>query len=204
VIVEQTHFAYLRLQKGSLDHLAGDFPAWLVAYERSLRDDFASLEPHLPDRCDSLLDIGSGLGGIDVLLDRHYGGGVHVRLLDGIDDPPVMTRHAQPYNSMVVARDFQHKNGVRYLGCYPPLAARSGAVDGFVCDLVISLGSWCFHYPPANYLDFVARHVRAGTVLVLDVRADRPLWREQLSEAFVEVAVALERPKFNRVVFHAR
>jgi hypothetical protein len=41
-------------------------------------------------------------------------------------------------------------------------------------------------------------------VLILDVRADKPLWRDQLREAFVEVAVALSRPKFNRMVFHAR
>jgi len=209
MIVDDSHFEYLKLQKGALHALIGDRAAWLASYEQSLAEDMASLAPYLPAACRNVLDVGSGLGGIDVLLDRHYGG-LQVRLLDGVDDPAVMTFHNRTYNDMVIAGDFQHRNGVEKFGYYstPP----KGPVD---FDLIISLGSWCFHYGPSAYLAFVqkcchgpvddanaAGGKRAGTVLILDVRADKPLWRQELREAFREVGVARAARKFNRLVFH--
>ncbi|WP_409188439.1 hypothetical protein [Bradyrhizobium sp. RDM4] len=205
MIVEDSHFEYLKLQRGALHDLSGDRAAWCAAYEASLEQDLASMRPFLPEHCRVLLDVGSGLGGIDVLLNRHYGGGVHVRLLDGLADAPLVRQHRETYNHMAVAADFQHKNGVEYLGCYsvnhglaPP------AADGLAYDLVVSLASWCFHYPPSDYLSFVAARCHAATVLILDVRADKPLWRGELADTFREVGCALSRRKFNRLVFHVR
>jgi hypothetical protein len=57
-----------------------------------------------------VLDVGSGLGGIDVLLNRHYlataGNPLEVALLDGIDDMPEVSFHDRTYNDMAVAIDF--------------------------------------------------------------------------------------------------
>jgi len=198
MIVEDSHFEYLKLQKGSLHQLVGDRAAWQAAYEQSLGEDLASMEAHLPETCRSVLDVGSGLGGIDVLLNRKYPG-LQVRLMDGTNDPAVMTFHNRTYNDMMIAGDFQHKNGVAKFGYYsiPP----KGPVD---FDLIVSLGSWCFHYGPTAYLSFVKQCCHAGTVLILDVRADKPLWREELRETFTEIACAKAARKFNRLVFHAR
>lgn len=202
MIVDDNHFAYLSLQRGALADLAGDRAAWSAAYAQSLQDDLASMAAHLPARCRTLLDVGSGLGGIDVLLNRHYGGAVHVRLLDGLDDPAVVKLHRKTYNSMAVAADFLGRNGVDYLGCYSTACAGAPA-DGPACDLIVSLQAWCFHFAPEAYLGFVQRRCRPGTVLILDVRADKPLWRMQLAEAFREVACARAARKYNRLVFHA-
>ena len=68
MIVEDSHFAYLKLQKGALHGLADDRAAWLAAYQQSLVEDLASMAPYLPETCRNVLDVGSGLGGIDVLL----------------------------------------------------------------------------------------------------------------------------------------
>jgi SAM-dependent methyltransferase len=203
LIVDDSHFAYLKLQRGRIEALASDRAAWLEAYARTLDEDLASIEPHLPATCRNLLDVGSGLGGIDVLLNRHYlattGNPLEVALLDGIDDMPEVSFHDRTYNDMAVAIDFLVKNGVEH--CYfvplPPREAKP-------FDLIISLQSWCFHYPPAAYLEFVKGCVHRDSVLILDVRADKPLWRDELRQSFTEVAVALSRPKFNRLVFHVQ
>lgn len=202
MIVEDSHFEYLKLQRGRISSLSGDRKAWCEAYEKSLDDDMASMASHLPERCRSVLDIGSGLGGIDVRLNRHYGGGVHVRLLDGTEDEPVVSLHNTTYNSMQVAADFLLKNGVEYFACYSARNAVSAPPDGSTYDLVVSLQSWCFHYAPDLYLPFVKARCKPGTVLILDVRADKPMWREQLRAAFTEVGYALIRRKFNRLVFN--
>jgi SAM-dependent methyltransferase len=202
MIIDDSHFAYLSLQRGAIADLAGDRAAWCAAYAQSLQDDLASMAPHLPARCRTLLDVGSGLGGIDALLNRHYRGTVHVRLLDGLDDPAEVRLHRETYNSMAVAADFLGKNGVDYLGCYSPKWARA-PYDGATFELIVSLQSWCFHFGPEAYLDFVKRRCRPGTVLILDVRADKPLWRMQIGDAFTEVACARAARKYNRLVFHA-
>jgi SAM-dependent methyltransferase len=198
MIVDDRHFEYLKLQRGGLDAIAHDRAAWLRAYRLSLEDDLASMAPHLPERCRNVLDVGSGLGGIDVLLARKFPG-LYVSLMDGVDDPPVMHFHNRTYNDMKVACDFQKKNGVEKVGYYstPPI----GSV-GF--DLIISIASWCFHYGPSAYLAFVRRCCHPKTVLILDVRADQPLWRLELRGAFNEVGCALAKRKFNRLVFHVR
>lgn len=204
MIVDDRHFAYLSLQKGSLDRLKGDRAAWQRAYETSLAEDLAGMRPFLPATCRNVLDIGSGLGGIDALLNRHYGGGLDVRLLDGVDDPPVMTLHRKSFNSMAVARDFLDRNGVSGFGFYSPAEARAATpVVGIEFDLIISLGSWCFHYAPSEYLEFVYRCCTPRTVLLLDVRADKPEWRAQLHTRFFEVACAKASRKFNRLVLRA-
>ncbi|MBR1150091.1 hypothetical protein [Bradyrhizobium sp. JYMT SZCCT0428] len=200
LIVDDSHFAYLKLQKGSLDHLKDDRAAWHAAYEQAQGDDYDSLVPYLPPVLAGrhVLDVGSGLGGIDVLLDRHYGG-IDVHLLDGVDDPPEMTLHRRTFNSMKVAGDFLTRNGVHQWSyvALPPVAARP-------MDIVISLGSWCFHYGPSEYLAFVYRCCTSRTVLILDVRADRPEWRVELQSRFYEVGCAKASRKFNRLVFHAK
>lgn len=199
MIVGDEAFRYLVLQKGSLDHLKGDRAAWLAAYEQALADDFATLLPYLPPILAGrrLLDVGSGLGGIDVLIDRYYGG-IDVKLLDGVDDPAEMKLHRQTFNSMKVAGDFLTANGVHqwsYAGM-PPVATHA-------MDIVISLGSWCFHYSPIEYLSFVYRCCTTTTVVIVDVRKDKPEWLEMLCTRFFVVGCALSRPKFNRMVFRA-
>ena len=42
------------------------------AYIADMNNDYETLKDHLPDTCRSILDIGCGVGGIDVLLFNHY------------------------------------------------------------------------------------------------------------------------------------
>jgi len=226
--VDDEHFEYLRLQKGSLDPYAGDRVDWHRRYEESLRETFDQIAPHLPPTCWGMLDIGSGLGGIDVLIGRHYceprlGADVttvedadpiflrrpaqpwpYTHLLDGIDDRPVMKLHRETFNDMRVAKDFQVKNGMpaERFGFF-------GTRDQFYSrpyDLVVSFGSWCFHYSPDKYLQplLSGGGLHLESVIIIDVRKGKPDYERTLSRALECVAVIDRQKKYTRAVFRRR
>lgn len=210
--VEDEHFDYLRLQKGRLDEFSDDRATWHRMYEADLAQQFDNIRPHLPAVCWGFLDVGSGLGGIDVLIARHYAAGASVprcaypfvHLLDGVDDPPEMHLHRQTFSSKRVARDFHTKNGVpperfRYFGPSDDFCARP-------YDLVVSFGSWCFHYEPAVYLPrlLMPGGLHSESVLILDVRTNKPEWEAELERTFRRVEVIATRPKWRRIVYGCR
>jgi SAM-dependent methyltransferase len=205
VIVDDEQFEYLRWQKGALFDLSHDRERWQAAYETDLRQTYEGIQKHLPDPCWGVLDIGSGLGGIDVLITRHYQPDPpYIHLLDGEDDAPRMRRHRQTFNSMTVARRFLVANGVRadrinYFTIATNVLPRP-------YDLVLSLGSWCFHYPPDTYLPLLLSGggLHIGTVLVMDVRNGKPEYSAQISESLDRVAVIKESSKYTRAVYRRK
>lgn len=227
ITVEPSHFEYLKLQKGKLDPLKATPSQWTHAYRRDLVRTYEEIKPWLPSTCWGLLDVGSGLGGIDVLLYRHYvrpgepidvstvedtdaGRGTvlmrgrigpYINLLDGEDDAPEMHLHRETFNSMTVAKDFQVKNGV------PPdrFAYYTPASESFVkpFDLVVSFGSWCFHYEPNVYLP---RLLQAGglhrdTRIIVDKWRGKPDWDAQLNEHLQCFGVIREEKKYTRLIY---
>ena len=194
MIIEPRHFEYLAIQRGEVSDERHDFSAWKVAYERSLMRIYASIRSSLPDRCASVLDIGSGLGGIDVLLAKHYGR-LDVCLLDGLDDEALVHRHAEPFSNREVALDFQAKNGnldVTY--CWPVPPPRT-------FDLIVSFAAWCFHIEPARYIDAVKAAMHSSTTLILDVRS-RTDWHDQLRAAFGRPVILHQEQKYFRMAFN--
>lgn len=209
--VDDEHFEYLRLQKGAIEEFSDDRGMWQNLYEISLAEQFDSIKPFLPAHCWGVLDIGSGLGGIDVLIGRHYralhrgpsDGWPFVHLLDGIDDKPEMILHRQTFNNMRVAKDFQVKNGMP-----PGRFGYFGPKDQHYMrpyDLVVSFGSWGFHYPPSVYLPkLTGGGLHSDSVIILDVRASKPEWVEELDRELVRQAVIATKPKWHRMVYGVR
>lgn len=205
VIVNDEQFEFLRLQKGNLFDLSNDRQRWQTAYESDLRETYVGIRDHLPNPCWGVLDVGSGLGGIDVLLTRHYQPAPpYIHLLDGEDDAPKMKLHRQTFNSMTVARSFLVSNGVRsdrfgYFTIATEVLPRP-------YDLVLSLGSWCFHYPPDTYLPLLLSGggLHMDTVLVMDVRKGKPEYSVQIAESLDCVAIIKEASKYTRAVFRRK
>lgn len=198
-------FAYLKIQRGAISDISNDREAWERAYRRCLLADMGTMLPWLPERCGAILDVGSGLGGINILLSRHYGE-PEIWLLDGEADEPVVKAHDQPFNDMDVAFRFLDSNdtamtGYFNIGATFEIGLRDLAKAAVGLDLVISLQAWCFHFQPRGYLAFLKRSMSPGATLILDVRRDRDDWRDQLREAFTEVGIAHGATKFERVVF---
>jgi hypothetical protein len=194
-------YPYLVLQQGRLDHLKQDPPAWMAAYGAKLQELFSAIEPHLPERCRAFVDVGGGMGGIDILLARHFPD-AGVGVLDGRADPPLVTRHAQTFNNLAITHRFLEANGVRASRLMMLPADDPGTPKAL--DLIVSFGSWCFHYPPIAYLKWVKACCHAGTRLILEVRRGHYDWQAELAQAFDPIATCGESEKFIRVVYAAR
>lgn len=197
--VEERHFEYLVLQRGDIEHLRSDEERWRAAYNRRLGETFRSIRPFLPPECHSVLDVGSGLGGINALINAYYDGAVNVCLLDGVKDPPAMLAHRRTFNHMEVARDFLWKNGVSSFSFYSPSLG-----DPRPFDLITSYRSWCFHYPPSVYLEFVRACCHEDTILIVDLRRKMPEWYEALTKPFRVVGAVHASEKCDRIAFQCR
>jgi len=205
MLVSDEAFEYLRIQKGSLDRFASQRKLWEKAYRSDLETTYNEIRPFLPAACWGLLDIGSGLGGIDVLLSRHYaqvqGRPPFVNLLDGEADAPVMRVHRETFNDMRVARNFLTANGIKpeHFDYYTPTAFNLPKPY----DLVVSFGSWCFHYPPDVYLPLLLSGggLHADSVLIVDVRNEALEYAQQLSERMRIAGVIRQARKYTRLAY---
>lgn len=170
--ITPAQFKYLYIQRGEVaDAFHDGFEAWKNAYEQSLANIMASIDPVLPDRCDRLLDVGSGLGGIDVLLARRFPD-CTVVTLDGANDKSVVRSHRETFNNVELTKSFLRDNGVaHHVHCTVPYVGPFPQKF----DLVVSFAAWGFHLPPEMYLDLVTEALNPGAVIILDVRRDKQL-----------------------------
>jgi hypothetical protein len=201
MIIEKKHFEYLVNQHGRVSDARHDFDAWKKAYEASICSIWDSIVPYLPRSARNTLDIGSGLGGIDILLHRLYGPETCVCLLDGDETPPEVEWSFKPHNSMSVAFDFLYKNGVSNTNAITP--GNLGKWAGPKFDLVVSFAAWCFHIHPGDYLDDLKTVIHDKTVIILEVRRTKADWLRALLEAFGEPKVIDKAEKYVRVAFNA-
>lgn len=191
-------FPYLIAQRGVLDRFKNNVPRWIEEYQAMLRGEFNLIEPYLPKAAQAILDVGSGMGGIDILLSRHYGTRPALFLLDGIDDEPVVSLHRSTFNRVATAIGFLNANET--YDCNFINAAEPAPI-GPIADLVISTAAWCFHFEPGLYIDYVAASCAPGATLILDVRKNQQAWLDELGERFIHIDCILRSFKFETHVF---
>jgi len=118
-------------------------------YAAHIAEDFAGMEPHLPERVDSILEIGCGMAALEVFMKRRYPD-ARLELLDGdtvsreggagySDKPDV-------YNSRVLTEMLLGANGVTVDRWHD-----IGTRDLLEADLIISMASLGYHYALSTY-----------------------------------------------------
>jgi SAM-dependent methyltransferase len=146
-------------------------------FNREMLNEYDILRGHLPERVESILDIGCGIAGIDVLLDQHYDGVADFYLLDKTKtDENIYYGHSENaafYNSLAVTKEFLIANGISSNRIH----AQEVADDNRILfetqfDLVISGMSWGYHYPVSTYLDRVYDLLKPGGILMIDIRKE--------------------------------
>lgn len=165
-------------------------------YGAELAQTFETFRNYLPADVDSVLDIGSGMAGIDVLLGRRYPRAT----LHLLDKQGVSVRVNAGFNAR--AEDFAHYND---FALATELLAGNGVRNRVIChdmnrypfpdaefDVVVSLLSWGFHYPIASYAP------RCSGVMVVDVRKGTD--GEDALREYGLVTVVHEAEKYRRVV----
>jgi SAM-dependent methyltransferase len=170
--------------------------------------EYEQIAPYLAQRVDEVLDIGCGLGAIDVLLERHYHGRVQGYYL--VDKTQTEDRvcygfqdRNEFYNSLVATKQLLMANRLDQSKLHLIEATGSGdlPIEGKV-DLCVSLVSWGFHYPVRTYLASVKRLLRKGGTLILDVRKGTGE-ESQLEQSFQDMEAVFDGKKRKRFAITA-
>lgn len=173
-------------------------------FNQDLAHEYESIRTALPEQCSAILDIGCGIGGIDVLLNRHYAARQPTfYLLDKTQVDSVyygFKSRGAFYNSLEVAKEVLTANGVASENVVLVQATDDNRIEiAGPIDLVISLISWGFHYPVGTYLERVHELLRPGGYLILDVRRGTG-GDAVLRNKFATVRPIEETEKYTRVV----
>ena len=151
----------------------GDAPI-ARCYLKDILKDYESIEEYLPEVSKNCLDIGCGIGGIDLMLYRHYAGKTNLYLLDysktseeiyyGFRDRGAI------YNSLDLTGKFLQMNGVdeNNIAICDVNKSNQEYLFSLKFDVIISLLSCGFHYPVSAYLDFIKKC--SSGIVILDIR----------------------------------
>lgn len=170
----------LKTPKGSEDYILAQRTDYkkrgsILDFGKDLYLAYEEMVPFLPHGTKDtfrILDIGSGMGGIDVFLSRHYAGKAEITLLDKEGDPNKVTYgfvkngdDVSPYSNFDRALELLSMNSVDLSKIHTHDITQKPFPDTEF-NLVISLISWGFHYPISTY----APKLVSGGVIIADVR----------------------------------
>lgn len=146
-------------------------------FAADMQREYADVRVWLPERPTAILDIGCGLGGIDVLLFDHYhrDPDLHFLLLDKTEVSSTIEHgfkaQEEFYNSLALTREILSSSGIPTESLTTIEVHDNTEIEiPELVDLVLSLRSWGFHYPVSTYLDCAYGWLKPGGRLILDVR----------------------------------
>lgn len=190
--------ALIKLQRTWLKSTPDDCIAKM--YYDSCRADIKSFAKYIPKKVESVLDIGAGMGGVDVLLYKDSPEpkpNMALFDVDRVDDEISygFSESASGYSRRRDVKAFLKANGV--------------AEKDFVCikavpyghryDIILSLISCGFHYPVATYLQNIVELLGDRGIVILDIRKGSGQF-DLLHNAFKYVNTVQAREKYKRVV----
>lgn len=170
------------------------------AFIADIQSEIDSVRAYLPAHVENLLDIGFGIGGIDVLL---YDAVKPKKmfLIDKNKTDPVIwygfEKQGAAYNSLRYADQLLHDNGIP-ASAYALIDIDTQPFPDETFDLIVSFISWGFHYPIQTYLEQVKKALSAAGVLIVDVRKGTG-GEELLRNAFASVTVIQDMGKSKRL-----
>lgn len=139
-----------------------------MRFEQELREEFALIKNHLPAiEAPVIVDIGAGVGGIDIFLSEFYTNQASLYLLDksqvDYDITPGLSKRHGFYTSFDAAEALLTQNGIKK----EHIHFLSPGDELPKANIIISLYSWGFHYPIETY----AAKVKAcrGATLIMDL-----------------------------------
>lgn len=186
------HTAYPYLAQQRTDYAGHDLGAH---YEQDMQRLFYNIEPCLPLKLTSVLDIGAGLGGIDVMIYRAHPNAVFTLMDKDGDYGSKVGWHDEVgdfgvYNSFEETGKFMQANNMP-----SGSVILTSTIPEQTFDIVFSFLSWGFHYPVDTYLEEVRRKT---TSLIIDVRKETG-GLDVLEQAWPTVEIIADCKKHHRV-----
>tara|TARA_B100000242_G_C42950436_1_gene440708 strand:+ start:157 stop:861 length:705 start_codon:yes stop_codon:yes gene_type:complete len=134
--------------------------------------EFNSIKNYLPKNSKNILDIGCGLGVINIYLNDYYSKKPYFTLIDkNYVDKKVaygFNNNSESYNKLEITKDFLILNGFK-----TKQLKLINADENFVInnkyELIISLFSMGYHYPIENYIDIIKKNSTKSTKVIFDL-----------------------------------
>ena len=146
----------------------------LITEELFLRE-VETFKNYLPVSLKNIMDIGCGLGIININLNKIYKNEPHFFLLDKnkIDKKIKygFSSNYESYNDLNETRDILFENNIKYSHIHIFDVDKKIEINNKI-DLVISLKSMGYHYPFENYLNFLRACSTSKTKFIFDVNSD--------------------------------
>jgi len=137
--------------------------------------DLELITPFLPNNKNvdyNILDIGCGLGVIDVLLSKHYLN-ANFYLQDKSETIDLSKKYNgfnetyQYYNNVDLLKEFVTNNGIKTFNIIDGTDIYDTTLK---FDVIMSLLSCGWHYSLLTYLEFIKEHLVDNGILIIDVR----------------------------------
>lgn len=149
-----------------------------LALTTMMLKDYNMIKDHLPNNIKNILDIGCGLGLIDIALYHHYNKNIDLHLLDKTNsiskDTSVRGFNKEYifYNSMDATKDTLSSNGVysNNIFTYEADFENINLLQNNKYDLILSLLSCGWHYSIETYIDLIKSTLSKDGLLILDIR----------------------------------
>ena len=140
--------------------------------EKLFESEFNSFSQYLPKHLNSIMDVGCGLGIIDIFLKKFFKKKLNFYLLDKnrIDKKIKygFSKDYESYNDLNETRNLLINNGLKddYLNIFD--VEKKIEIKQKI-DLVISLKSMGYHYPIENYLKLFSDCCTKETIFIFDI-----------------------------------
>ena len=152
-------------------------PALVASQINTMVDkDYQQIKSYLPSQASNILDIGCGLGLIDIALSNHYNSEVNLHLLDKTQDLQEgenvrgFNKQYTFYNSLNGSKETLITNGVQRDKIYTYEVGQHEGLNQVKFDLIVSLLSCGWHYGIETYIDLIKNQLVKDGVLILDIR----------------------------------
>ena len=136
------------------------------------KDEFKSIEKFIPKNANNILDIGCGLGIINVFLNEFYLKKPNFTLIDKDYVEKTIfygfNKQGEGYNNLKITENFLLTNNLEQKQL-EILNANSNFRLNKKYDLVISLFSMGYHYPIDIYLDKLKKCTTKNTIIIFDL-----------------------------------
>ena len=124
-----------------------------------------------------ILDVGSGVGFMDIVAYLHLGGAARFFLLDrgSLEAPKSEYSKDYPfYHNWYTTKDVLASSGIAHPGDFTFLDQGQTRLWPQDLDLITSYASWCWHYPLNTYWPQAMSSLKIGGRLVLEI-SDYPV-----------------------------
>ena len=139
--------------------------------------DYDMIKDFLPEKINSVLDIGCGIGLIDIALYKHYNNSIKLHLLDKsnrIDENTSIrgfNKNYVFYNSMDATRETLLNNGISNNDIFTyEVDINSELLSNQKYDIIISLLSCGWHYSIETYIELLNNNLETNGIIILDIR----------------------------------